>query len=315
MGFRKIIGFGDSSFVISLPKDWVEKNGLKKGESVSVDEEGEWLRVGPQNVKATPINKEITVDYSGNIRDLKTRILHAYVNNYSVINVKRQKIEKYAPAIRAVVANFIGLDVVEQKDDRLIINDVLDISGVSVYNYLRRLDRLVLSMIEDVKLMLNGKANRIEVLNQKDEDVNKLCNLILKVLRRAHNKTDMKLLNLKMDEIFYYWDLVLILEEIGDQLKRMARHIKSEVDPGLIALFDNCVESYGSAMKSNYTKDRELAVNVMVNRKDFFDRCDKFSENLDRNYCLFLDRLKQMHNLSGNISKTLLKLGDTGTTI
>ena len=36
MGYRKIIAFGDTSYVVSLPKDWVEKNGLKKGDVVNV---------------------------------------------------------------------------------------------------------------------------------------------------------------------------------------------------------------------------------------------------------------------------------------
>ena len=310
MGFRKIISFGDSSYVISLPKDWIDKNMLKKGESVIVEEEGDWLRVGPQNVKPTPQNKEITIDFNGNLRDLKTRVLHAYVNNYNIINIKRQKIEKNSSAIRQIISNFIGLDVVEQKDDRIIVNDVLDISSVSVYNYLRRVDRLIISMAEDVKLMLDVKGDRIDALNQKDEDVNKLCNLILKVLRRAQHRTDMKILNLKIEDIFYYWDLVLSLEEIGDQFKRMVRYLDKNPNPEMIVLFDNCIENYNSAMKSNYTKDKDMAVAAMVYRKEFFDRCDKLGQSLDHNNCLFIDRLKQVHNLSGNIAKTLLKLGE-----
>ena len=49
MGFRKIIGFGDGSFVVSLPKDWVIKNGLKKGDDVSVDVDTNLVRITPLN--------------------------------------------------------------------------------------------------------------------------------------------------------------------------------------------------------------------------------------------------------------------------
>ena len=38
MEFRKLIKFGKSSFVISLPKKWLEKNKLKKGDLLYVSE-------------------------------------------------------------------------------------------------------------------------------------------------------------------------------------------------------------------------------------------------------------------------------------
>ena len=36
--FRKIIKFGTSSFVLSLPIDWTKKNNLGKGDLVSISE-------------------------------------------------------------------------------------------------------------------------------------------------------------------------------------------------------------------------------------------------------------------------------------
>lgn len=311
MTFRKIIGFGGSSYVVSLPKEWVDKNKLKKGDDITIEEEGDWLRVGPHNMKIVKTPKEITIEYKENPRDLKTRLLHAYINNYSVINIKKPKIEKHTQEIRMVISNFIGLDVVEQKDDRLIVNDVLDISNISVYNHLRRMDRTVLSMAEDVSLILTGKENkdRLEILNQKDEDVNKLCNLLLKILRRAHNNNDMKILGLTSEEIFYYWELVISVEEVADQLKRLVRSIKGKVDSPLIELFNSSMEYYKTAMKANYTKDDELAVGIMIQRKEFSSKCDVIANKLDYTQYLMVEKIKTIYNFSGSIAKTLLKLG------
>ena len=36
--FRKLMAFGNSSYVVSVPKAWVEKNRLKKGDVLVVDE-------------------------------------------------------------------------------------------------------------------------------------------------------------------------------------------------------------------------------------------------------------------------------------
>src|SRR3989344_7720301 len=274
MTYRKIIGFGDSSFVISLPKAWIEKNGLKKGELLDVEEKGHALNVVPHTLKPTKEVSEISIDFTGNLKDLKTRLLHAYVNNYHLINIKRTKIEEYAPAIRNVVDNFVGLDVVEQRDDKLIVSDVLNISGVSVFNHLRRIDRLVLSMSEDVKQIFLNKEDRTQALDQKDEDVNKISNLLFKVIRRAQNSNDMIILNLKINELFYYWDLIINLEEIGDHLKRIGREAKNGVSSELFDLFIKCMSAYENSMKAIYTKNRDMAVDIMVIRKIFYNSCE-----------------------------------------
>ena len=53
MGYRKLIGFGDSSFVVSLPKDWVNKHGLKKGDGLIVDvDNGQFLSVSLEKYMA-----------------------------------------------------------------------------------------------------------------------------------------------------------------------------------------------------------------------------------------------------------------------
>ena len=47
MEYRKLIRFGKSSLVISLPKGWTEKNKLGKGSLVYLDVNSEGLVVSP----------------------------------------------------------------------------------------------------------------------------------------------------------------------------------------------------------------------------------------------------------------------------
>ena len=48
MEFRKLIRFGKSSYVISLPKKWVEKNKLEKGNTISLEFKGKDILVSPK---------------------------------------------------------------------------------------------------------------------------------------------------------------------------------------------------------------------------------------------------------------------------
>ncbi len=40
MEYRKLISFGKSSFVVSLPKSWVTQNKMKKGDLVYFEDSG-----------------------------------------------------------------------------------------------------------------------------------------------------------------------------------------------------------------------------------------------------------------------------------
>ena len=57
MDYRKIISFGKTSFVMSIPKSWVIKNGLKKGDLVSLEENEGNLIMSPKKDKIKEVLK------------------------------------------------------------------------------------------------------------------------------------------------------------------------------------------------------------------------------------------------------------------
>ena len=50
---RKIIQFGNSSYVITLPQDWMKENNLDKGDKLNVTESGETLILSVANKEKT----------------------------------------------------------------------------------------------------------------------------------------------------------------------------------------------------------------------------------------------------------------------
>ena len=40
INFRKLISFGKGSYILSMPKDWIAKNNLKKGDLISINDDG-----------------------------------------------------------------------------------------------------------------------------------------------------------------------------------------------------------------------------------------------------------------------------------
>ena len=51
MAIRKLIKFGKSSYVISLPSEWIRRNKLEKGADILLDERDGMLRILPSSAK------------------------------------------------------------------------------------------------------------------------------------------------------------------------------------------------------------------------------------------------------------------------
>jgi len=63
---RKIISFGNSSYVVSLPKSWISENKLKKGDILNVEEKnGEILLYAGQNGEKKIEPKSVIIDVEG----------------------------------------------------------------------------------------------------------------------------------------------------------------------------------------------------------------------------------------------------------
>ena len=53
---RKVVQQGPATLMISLPKDWVDENSVKKGQEMNIEPDGKRLIISPDFVK--PIKKK-----------------------------------------------------------------------------------------------------------------------------------------------------------------------------------------------------------------------------------------------------------------
>src|SRR3989338_5158104 len=97
MGYRKLIGFGDSSFVVSLPKDWINKHGLKKGDGLMLDVENDAIKVRPFNTNNinSKEDTEISIEYTEDKQRFKAELIYAYISNFNLINITYISINQF----------------------------------------------------------------------------------------------------------------------------------------------------------------------------------------------------------------------------
>jgi len=301
MEHRKLIKFGNSSHIISLPNTWLKKNGLSKGDTLYLEENGNnELILSAQKKEKTIEEKQITIETdSKQKKEVSREIISAYINNYKTIKLVGKNIEKKSKEIREILKSLSGIEVLEQTKDNIIAKDFINMENISLMHLIRRMDILTRNMLNDAKDSLQKEV--YQSLMQRDEDINRLVFLAYRVAKFSIENPD-KVINDKTQTIDFaiLWQIADHLERFADETKRSSRFLmklgktipeKKEIE-SIFKEIDNC---YITTMKSFYAKDNKLALNIADMTKKLIEKCDKLSNKTkEKNIVILAERLKTM---------------------
>ena len=117
---RKVIKMGESSLVVSLPKEWTKRAKIIRGNSVEIEE----LATGELVVKPKTIEVHRKMaNLSPDTKYLGERIRDSYINGVDVINISSQ--EHFKPEVMRIInkriLDLFGLEVTEASGKRIVI--------------------------------------------------------------------------------------------------------------------------------------------------------------------------------------------------
>ena len=281
---RKLISFGKGSYIISMPKSWIEKNNLKKGDLISVNDDGFELTLSANQQEKKLDFKEIDIDSKNkDIEMLKAEIVSSYLNGYDTINISFEANSKDTQKIKDVIRNLSGLEIMEQTSTRIVAKNLININEISINNIIRRMDIITRAMMEDTILCLRGNCH-YDSIHHRDTDVNRLYFLGYRVIKNAIvNPRIAKSLGIEPWHLHSDKLIILRLEKIADRQKRISRYLyTANLDRATLTELDkihtDIAESYNNVMKSYYNKDKQISFQIEVTNKDRTTSCDKFLE-------------------------------------
>lgn len=287
---RKLISFGKGSYIISMPKSWIEKNNLKKGDLISVNDGGFELTLSASQHEKKEDSKEIEIDAKGkSLELLKAEIVSSYLNSYDTINILFDSNSKEAPRIKDIIRNLSGLEIMEQTLARIVAKNLININEISIANIIRRMDIITRAMIEDTILCYRGGCHYDSIYN-RDIDVNRLYFLGYRVIKNAiKNPRIAKSLGIETWQLHSDSLMILSLEKIADRQKRIVRYLcTANLDRATLADIDKAhtdiSEAYNSVMKLYYNRDKQAAFQVEVTNKERASSCDKILERYTHAY-------------------------------
>lgn len=290
MGPRKLIGFGTSSYVVSIPRSWVDKYSLKKGDFVYFNENGNGeITIAPQYKELKKEPRTIVMNIAKKtLKDINRELISNYIAGYDILKMQGQIPQKSQSEIRDIIRDFTTMDIIEQNKSLIIAKDFLNIEKISLEDLTRRIDLIIRSMLEDTKNYKN--KSKLDKVYLMDTEVNRITFMTFRFIKKALNDVAIaKSFGLNPDDLLSLWLLVSRLEKVADEVKRVAKFFKvinlskSEFDE-LMLIYSMVEKEYINVIKSYYTKDRELAFSIASNKGKIIEICNKFAEKTNKSF-------------------------------
>ena len=276
------MSLGKSSLVVSLPKEWMQLNDLKKGETVSFNiQRDRSLVIYPSALKKTEL-KEISLSVGQNEEEIliTQKVLGAFLNGYGGIMLTSENIFT-VPQIKAIrnMAGRLYMRVMEADAKGVYIQSLMDESKASLEQAVQRMHLISRSMCEGAFTAL--KNNDVALAKSSfslDDDVDHFAFFIVRILRNAAQ--DPILANeLHIDPLdcMDHQMLVSRMEHASDYAADITRHIimlngaKQTIPNDVLALMINAgtevAELYVKAVEAFFSKDVNAAVGIMKHRQ------------------------------------------------
>jgi len=278
MEVRKLQLIGGSSFMISLPKNWIKENTLRQGDEIVLSVDGRHIKLSPKKTvegdkKKVHIDKIIKYDDEFLFRF----ILSLYLLGFDEIVIQDTTITpRIAVKISEIVKKLNGLEITHASDERIILK-CFTASEMDSTTLIYRMAEIVTEMMDSIDNALMFRDFReINSAIKLEEDSDRLYYLTT----RYENKIS-KLSSESSDKL-----VAKALEEIADSLAELCLKITEyNMDTReFLNLLREMRNLFQSAFQAYIDKDIRSSESVMNNLKKAHPRINEAPFPLQETY-------------------------------
>lgn len=287
---RKVIQIANSTQLISLPRKWSQKYGVKKGDEIEVEEKGGSLVITTEkdiSAHKTEINfkeKEILIHRA---------LSSLYKAGYDEIKIEFEKHSEFDTIQSTINRELIGFEIIEQGNEYIIAKKVSSIDHSEFDSMLRRTFMFLLSTAdESLEALKTYNINTLKNLIVRDITINKLTDF----LRRSINKKESY-----FKHIGPGFTIIELLEKIGDGYKDICKYAsenKMKISKSAIEAFAEIDSLMRDAYNLFYNFNLNDTKNFLIRKEKIDVSIINLTKNTNKNEVPLLIYLS---NLSKNI--------------
>jgi phosphate uptake regulator len=268
---RKVQRTPTGTFFVCLPRSWAEKQGLRKGTLVALDETSEGKLLIDSKYNAEPLPRVANLNAGPYLR---REIIGRYLLGFDIIRIEaKERIDfDVRNVVKTAVGSLIGLEIVEESYSQIVLQCLLEPSGFPPEKILRRNYAIVAGMNRDAAgSFINGDLQLAKSVIARDDESNRLYFLLVRILRTIIQDPSLsEKLGITPIECLNYRLAASLIEAIGDACVQMAAKTieLNEIKPSgelqklLAGLQAICFDAHEQALNSFVNKDIALADNV-----------------------------------------------------
>lgn len=279
------MALGKSSLVIAIPKHWMKKNDLNRGDYVSLNVRND----GSLNVyPGTEVKKERKINLSFSMEEdensITRHIISCYLNGYTTIQLLSKNIFTAGQhsAIRSVVKN-LYMRIMEANSRKITINTMLDESMGSLKSGIERMNLITGSMFSDTLASIkNWDKELAQSVVSLEDDVDQFMYLLLRLIRMASQDSSLaRDLEINILDCLDCQTLVHRIEHVADHVTNIASriiilfdtkiHVPKDAFKIIIETAEIAFESYCKATTAFLSKNVE-ETNEIIDKQKEIDR-------------------------------------------
>jgi len=330
---RKLQMTGGSTFILSLPKEWVTRNQLKKGSVIVLCEEDDGsLSIFPSKLEKQEQKDEafIRVAANDNSDAVMRKAISAYLVGYNILHIKAQGQQSLSVGLRNYLKNFarnylVGTEIVTDSPADLTLQILLNYTELSVESALRRMAIIAVSMHrEAIACLASLDHSAAKAVVETDREVNRFSLYILRLLKLAvANARLVKEIGLNSPrECLGYRLITKSVERTADHATKIAENVlflKNSVNPELLDKINKlsglAISMFESSIEALFKHDYNQAENVIekisqIHKQEKDAVISSHAVNIQEipNVRLLIESIRRTAEYASDISEVVLNL-------
>ena len=228
---RRIQKTGGSTFIISLPKNWVVSRGLGAGDTLFFTPRADGsLTVFAESGEPPEAERRVVeVSTELEVEHLFRRLIAEYIAGYPLLEIRTsgRMSARTREVIRSFAQRMIGPEILEETAEAVILQDVVGQNPLPIPSVIRRMHQMVRAMQTDAMAAFRARDTSIarDVI-ERDWEVDRLHWFLEKQVTSALRDARILVsLDLTLPECSTYLLASRVLERIADHAVRIAETV------------------------------------------------------------------------------------------
>lgn len=269
MEIRRVQLTGGSSYVITLPKEWIKTMNIRKNDQLGINIQSDGTLLLNPKITQEQLQKikEFNVSKTPKPNHLLQLLIGTYIAGYNSIKITSQT--RMSTVVTNVIRSFtqlaIGPEVVEETDKSITLKDLLNPMEMPLDRTIKRMQIIVKGMHEDTMRALQNKDyNLAEDALTRDNDVDRLNWLVARQYNiMLQNVSIAGKIDITISMASTCFLISRIIERIGDHIVRIAQNVQKLINCNLNNQTINYIFStsnlsldiFNKSMESFFKKD------------------------------------------------------------